>query len=65
MIIKMKAEQAGGHVHVGVWMGNTSGSLGKCGSLCFREDEWPLFRQGLKSGFDARELTIEEITDDK
>lgn len=45
MILKIRAQQANSHTHVGFWMGNTEGSLGKCGDLVFRNEEWPIFSE--------------------
>jgi hypothetical protein len=38
------------HVTVGVFAGRRPGSRGKCGSLTFRVEEWPEFRDLLEIG---------------
>jgi hypothetical protein len=46
------AVKAGGHVHVNLWAGKAGSSLGKCGKLVFRDEEWTDFvkvLQGRKS----------------
>lgn len=40
--------KAGGHVHVRVFAGKGTFSLGKCGDLCFRDYEWDHFRAGIE-----------------
>jgi hypothetical protein len=50
MIIKIKHELAGGHVHMGMWMGTTEGALGKCGTLVMRDIEFIVFQHLLDRG---------------
>lgn len=45
MIFRIYHEKRGGHVHMAVFAGKTSGALGKCGDLCMREEEFVEFRQ--------------------
>ena len=49
MLIKIKAKQAGGHIHFGMWMGKHEGALGKAGELCLREEEWQVLRESLQA----------------
>lgn len=55
----------GGHVQVKVFAGTTPGSLGCCGGLVMRLDEWETLRRILHDaripqGLDAR-LSVDEV----
>jgi hypothetical protein len=42
--VRVRAVRRGGHVDVTVFSGMVESddhTLGNCGTLCFREDEWP------------------------
>lgn len=45
MIFKFVYKVAGGHTHVAVFAGKAAASLGKCGQLTFRNEEWEVFKQ--------------------
>jgi hypothetical protein len=47
MILRIRYERQGGHVHVRVFSGQGPYTLGKCGDLVFTEAEWPEIRRGL------------------
>lgn len=47
MLFRMKYEKLGGHVHVAVFAGKGTRTLGKCGDLVFREEEWEEFQKNL------------------
>ena len=40
MIFRLRYQELGGHTHVRVFVGSTAASLGKCGDLVFRNEEW-------------------------
>ena len=40
---RMYYEKRGGHVHCRLFCGMKEGALGKCGDLCFREEEFTEF----------------------
>ena len=42
-IFRFRFEELGGHTHVRLFAGTGPGSLGKCGDLVFRNDEWADF----------------------
>jgi hypothetical protein len=42
--IKICYRELGGHTHVSIFMGTTEWSLGKCGDLTFRNEEWIPFK---------------------
>lgn len=44
MIVRVRYKQRGGHVHMRVFCGRQEGSLGKCGELVMRNDEFVFFR---------------------
>ena len=49
---RFRYEVAGGHTHVRVFAGDTlsaGATLGKCGDLVFRNEEWGQFRQQVKA----------------
>lgn len=46
-LFRLKYEVLGGHTHVRVFAGKGSLSLGKCGDLCFRNEEWEDFKKEL------------------
>lgn len=66
MKFRFRYKIAGGHVHVRVFAG-TGDTLGKCGDLVFREEEWLVFSNTLAfaSGWDAGFTTIEIVEDDQ
>lgn len=48
---RFRYEVAGGHTHVRVFAGDSvsvSATLGKCGDLCFRNEEWEQFMKQFK-----------------
>ena len=45
MEFKFYYDVLGGHTHVQVFAGEKS--LGKCGDLCFRNEEWEVFMEEL------------------
>lgn len=47
MVVLVRAELLGGHVHANVFTGRMVGNLSKSGSLVFREAEYPEFVTGL------------------
>lgn len=51
MILRIYHEKRGGHVHMAVFVGNTSGALGKCGELTVRVDEFDEFRSRVGAEF--------------
>jgi hypothetical protein len=44
MIFRIYFERLGGHVHLRVFAGDAEGSLGKCGDLTMRAEEFALLR---------------------
>jgi len=48
MIFRLRYKILGGHTHIRVFAGQGEASLGKCGDLVFRNEEWELFKQSLK-----------------
>lgn len=44
MIFRFRYKVLGGHTHVRVFAGRGEGSLGNCGSLAFRNEEWEAFK---------------------
>lgn len=48
MQFKLAYRQHGFHTTVIVRAGNTPGSLGLCGQLTFRNEEWQVFRAALE-----------------
>jgi len=44
MLFRFRYHEAGEHTHVRVFAGKGTLSLGGCGSLTFRNDEWAAFR---------------------
>jgi hypothetical protein len=48
MIFRFRFEQHGGHTHVRLFAGTIATSLGKCGDLTFRNEEWAEFVARLK-----------------
>lgn len=47
-LFRLRFEEQGGHTHVRFFAGVGSGSLGKCGDLVFRNEEWTDFLIELK-----------------
>ncbi len=43
MLFRMRFEVLGGHTHVRFFAGGSAMSLGKCGDLTFRNEEWEAF----------------------
>lgn len=60
MIFRIYHEKRGGHIHMAVFSGKTSGALGKCGDLCMREEEFKEFRQHMNS-----HVELVEVKDEK
>ena len=44
MIFRMYYRILGGHAHCRLFVGPHEGTLGKCGDLCMRTEEFKLFR---------------------
>lgn len=44
-LFRFRYEVLGGHTHVRLFAGKGAGSLGKCGGLIFRNEEWTAFRK--------------------
>lgn len=42
-LFRFRFEERGGHTHVRLFAGNGTSSLGLCGALVFRNDEWASF----------------------
>lgn len=57
MIYRLYYEYLGGHVHCRLFAGVRDGSLGKCGDLTFREEEFGPFMQSASSFMQFREET--------
>ncbi len=62
MRVSVRAEELGGHTHVGIWVNG-----GKEGTLIFRNEEWPEFERALDNGLAAdghphRFQTVEQAT---
>lgn len=49
MVLKIKGEKLGGHVHAYVYSGPSSEKLALCGKLTFREAEYPDFLAGMRT----------------
>ena len=49
-LFRMRFIERGGHTHVRVFAGNGTLSLGLCGTLVFRNDEWKEFVAELSRG---------------
>jgi len=47
MLFRMCYQVLGGHTHVRVFAGEGTLSLGHCGELAFRNEEWTAFQQNL------------------
>ena len=47
MKFRLRYEVIGGHTHVRFFAGKSSSSLGKCGDLVFRNEEWQEFLREL------------------
>ena len=47
MLFRLRYKVLGGHTHVRFFAGKGSLSLGKCGDLVFRNEEWDAFIQEL------------------
>lgn len=45
MVFKFRFETLGGHTHIRLFGGRSSGALGGCGTLVMRNEEWTAFRQ--------------------
>lgn len=46
-LFRLRYEVKGGHTHVRFFAGKGSASLGKCGDLVFRNEEWEEFLREL------------------
>ena len=47
-LFRLRYKEGGGHTHVRVFAGKGSSSLGKCGDLVFRNEEWVDFLKELE-----------------
>lgn len=65
--IRFRHQQAGGHVHVRVFVGPDVDHLAKSGDLAFREDErdkeWTAFRDAVAGGPTVR--TVDFVDEDE
>jgi hypothetical protein len=50
LILRIRFVQRGGHIHCRLFMGSREGSLGLCGELVFREEEFEVYRQVVTAG---------------
>jgi hypothetical protein len=50
MLFRFRYKELGGHTHVRVFAGKGSFSLGKCGDLVFRNEEWAEFVAEVQRG---------------
>lgn len=57
MILRLRGERRGDHIHARLFAGETEGALGNCGALVFRIAEWQLFGAMLTAG--ARQIPPE------
>lgn len=48
MIFIFRFQVQGGHTHVTVFAGKGTSSLGKCGDLVFRNEEFSFLKEGIK-----------------
>lgn len=53
MLFRFRYTEQGGHTHVRVFAGKGAASLGKCGDLVFRNEEWIEFTAHLGSGVEV------------
>lgn len=51
----------GGHTHVRLFAGNTANALGKCGDLCFRNEEWTEFKSQFRPDCTSIIHFVEEL----
>ncbi len=60
MLLKLRCELKGTHVHCQMFMGPQEGNLGHCGSLIFRPEEYAHFTAILMLGNDICPVVLEE-----
>lgn len=63
MKFRFRYQVAGGHTHVRFFAG-TGDTLGKCGDLVFRNEEWRLFNQVLK-GVSHPDVSLQVVPEDQ
>lgn len=51
-LFRFRYQEQGGHTHVRLFAGPDGGTLGKCGDVVFRNEEWAEFKETFTS--DAR-----------
>jgi hypothetical protein len=59
MVIKIKSERGGDHVHQKVFMGPDKDHLACCGDLCMRIGEWQVFGAAVLLG--AERMTKQHV----
>jgi hypothetical protein len=50
MLFRFRYETLGGHTHVRLFAGKGTLSLGNCGTLVFRNEEWKAFKAVIDKG---------------
>jgi hypothetical protein len=53
MELKIRICVAGGHTHVGLFMGPAGNTKAKCGDIVFRNEEWELVRDRIFQPFET------------
>lgn len=48
-IFRFRYLEQGGHTHIRLFAGRSEASLGKCGDLVMRNEEWERFRSSLEN----------------
>lgn len=48
MLFRFRYIEMGAHTHVKLFCGIGTGSLGKCGDLVFRNEEWKFLKDGIE-----------------
>jgi hypothetical protein len=65
MLFRIKHELLGQHVHVTMYAGPGTLSLGNCGRLVFRQEEWEAFKAVIDKGqLTGGPVEFKEITHD-
>lgn len=65
MIFRFRYLVQGGHTHVRLFAGRSEASLGKCGDLAMRNEEWELFKNSFVEPADSTvEIQFKNEEDD-
>lgn len=62
MLFRFRYVTLGGHAHVKLFAG-TGETLGKCGDLCFRNEEWDQFMELVTRGSAAAPAAAQFVDD--